>query len=139
MKYSSCKQNCEVFFLDYTCKIILFKTIHARNQITKLFTVPWNTCYYEELEPVELQNTKTSTAFLEIGKHLKKGEGKPVWFDVKVLFFLELKACFANHFTKIQINILSIYLHHSAFTFIIHNHYSQYLPWFIIRQIKFQI
>ena len=33
--------------------------IHAQNQITKLFTVPSNTCCYEELEPVEIQNTNT--------------------------------------------------------------------------------
>ena len=33
------------------CKVILFGIVHAWNQIKKLFTVPWNTSYYEKLDP----------------------------------------------------------------------------------------
>ena len=41
-------------------------------EVLLLFTVPWNTCYYVELEPVEVQSTKTSTIFLKAGKRLQK-------------------------------------------------------------------
>ena len=57
-------------FYDYICKII-FRIIHARNNISKLFLllekngigVVWNWSYME-LEPTEIQNTKSSTSFL---------------------------------------------------------------------------
>ena len=54
------------------CKIILFRIIYAPNQVTKLFIALWKSCHYEELEPVETQNSKTSTAFLKKGKYLEK-------------------------------------------------------------------
>ena len=98
------------------CKIILFRIINAQNQIAKLFTVPWNTFYYEELEPVELPNTKTSTTFLKIGKHL--GKEKVNLSDLtSECFFSELRACFASDFPKILINIFS------AFFLEKHEHY----------------
>ena len=120
------------------CKIILFRLIHSRNQITKPCTVRWHSCYYEELEPVELGNTKTSTKFLMIGKHLKMEKVNLSDLTSK-FFFSELKVCVANHFPKILISILSICLHHSVLNFIIHHQYSTFLPSSIIRQIKRQI
>ena len=121
------------FFQDLT----LFRIIHARNQFTKLFTVPWNACYYEELKPVELQNIKTSTTFLKIGKHFKKGKVNLSDFTSKFIFFRP-ESMFWEPFPK-NTNQYSQYFHHSVFTFIIHHQYFQYLPSFIIRQIKRQI
>ena len=66
---------------------MLFRITHARNQITKLFTVPWNAYYYEELEPVKLQNNKTSRTFLENGKHLEKQKINLFDLTSKFIFF----------------------------------------------------
>ena len=136
------------------CQIISFRIIQDRNQIIKLLTIPWNTCYYEELEPVEILNTKTSTTFLKIGRHFEKEKVDLSDLTSNFTFFSDLKACFANAFPKILVSILSIYFYHSVFpfitqylpwsfsiylTYIIHHQYSQYLPSFIIRQIKRQI
>ena len=51
---------------------MLFKIIRARNQIKKLFIAPRKACHYVELEPVETQNAKTSTASLKKGEYLEK-------------------------------------------------------------------
>ena len=66
-----------------------------------------------ELEPVELQNAKTSTAFLKKGKYIKKEKFLVNLSDlISEVLFPELKACFANPFPKRLMSILSIYLHH---------------------------
>ena len=110
-------------------KVILFRIIHARNQITKLFIVPWNACYYEELEPVEIQNTKTSTAFLKIGKYLEKENWRQFDLTSKFIFF-RIESMFCEPILKNTIQCsqylsssFSIYLHHLVFIFII-----QYFP-----------
>ena len=54
------------------CKITLFRIIHARNQITKTFIVPWKTCRLVELEPVEIQNAKNLTSFWNKDKYIEK-------------------------------------------------------------------
>ena len=50
---------------------MLFRITHVPNQITKLFIAPWKTCHYLDLDPVETQNAKTSTAFLKRGKYFE--------------------------------------------------------------------
>ena len=120
------------------CKIILFRIIQARNQITKLFTVTWNACYYEELEPRKLQNTKTSTTFSKISKHFKKEKVNLSDLTSKFILF-RIESMFCKTFPKNTSQYFSIYLHHSVFTLIIHHQYFLYLPSYIIIQIKRQI
>ena len=43
----------------------------ARNKIGKLSTAPLRTCDYIELELSEIQNAKTSTAFLKRGEYIE--------------------------------------------------------------------
>ena len=62
--------------------------IHARDQVSKFFNVPCNPCYYEELEPVEIQNAQTSTAFLKEGKYLEK---QKFLVNITVCFLQNLK------------------------------------------------
>ena len=66
----------------------------------------WEVCHYVKLEPVEIQNAKTSTVSLKRDKYLEK--------DLMSMFiFSELKAFFANLFSKdSSFSILRIYLHH---------------------------
>ena len=54
-------------------QIILFRIIYAQNQITKLSITPLNACHYVELESLETQNAKSSTAFFKRGKYIQKG------------------------------------------------------------------
>ena len=91
---------------------IIFHTriIHTWNQIIKLFAVPWNTCYYEELEPGEIQNIKTSTAFLKIGKHIEKEKVNLSDLTLKFIFF-KIESIFCEPFPKNIKSILSVYLH----------------------------
>ena len=42
-----------------------------QNKIAKLFTDYFRTCRYIELEPTEIQNAKTSTAFLKRGEYIE--------------------------------------------------------------------
>ena len=64
------------------------------------------------MEPVEIQNAKTSTAFLKKGRYLEKEKFLANLSDLMSKFiFSELKTCFANPFPKRLISILSIYLH----------------------------
>ena len=51
---------------------MLFRIAHAQNQITKSFITPWKACQHKELDSVETENTKTSTASLKRGKYLEK-------------------------------------------------------------------
>ena len=64
--------------------------------IGELFSAPWRTCRYTELEPVEIQNAKTSTALLKIGEQ-------------KLL--LNLSDIEVKTFLKKTISVLSIHLH----------------------------
>ena len=61
--------------------------IHAQNQITKLFTVPSNTCCYEELEPVEIQKYQYFDNYLKKGKHFEKEKVKISDLTSKFIFF----------------------------------------------------
>ena len=72
---------------------------------------------------MEIQNTKTSTAFWKIGKHLEKD-------NVNNFIFLRIESMFPEAFPKNTnqyfqhlTSLFSNYIHHSVFTFII-----QYLP-----------
>ena len=57
------------------------------------------TCYYEELEPVELQNIKTSTTFLKLGKHFEKQSVKLSDLTSK-FFFFRIESIFCEPFPK---------------------------------------
>ena len=98
------------------CKIILFRIIQARNQITKLFTVTWNACYYEELEPRKLQNTKTSTNFSKISKHFKKEKVNLSDLTSKFILF-RIESMFCKTFPKNTSQYSQLYLHHSSSVF----------------------
>ena len=50
---------------------MLFRIAHAQNQITKLFISPWKGCQCKELDSVETENAKTSTASLKRGKYIE--------------------------------------------------------------------
>ena len=105
------------------CKIILFRIIQARNQITKLFTITWNACYYEELEPRKLQNTKTSTTFSKISKHFKKEKVNLSDLTSKfILFRIESMFCKTfpkntSQYSQYLLSSFSIYLNHSSSVF----------------------
>ena len=74
------------------CKIVLFRIIHVRNKVTKLFI------------------TLLLRGF-EVSRD-KKVFGKPILFYVKV-YFSELKVFFANLFSKdSSVSVLTIYFHH---------------------------
>ena len=63
------------------------------------------------MEPVQMQNTKTLTAFLKKGKYLENENLLVTLSDLmSKLIFSEFKASFANPFQKRLISILSIYL-----------------------------
>ena len=110
-------------FWDDMCKIILLRLIHSRNQITKPCTVRWHSCYYEELEPVELGNTKTSTKFLMIGKHLKMEKVNLSDLTSKFFFFrIESMCCEpfpknTNQYSQYLPSSFSIKLHNSSSVF----------------------
>ena len=94
---------------------------------------------------MEIQNTKTSTAFLKIGKHFEKEKGNLSDLTSN-LFFFKIESMFSepfpkntNQYSQYLPSSFSNYIHHSVFNFIILHQYSQYLPSFINRQIKRQI
>ena len=83
------------------CKTILFRIIYSRKKITELFIAPLKACHYVELEPVEIENTNTSTAFLKKDKYLDNEKFLVSLSDLMSEFiFSELKVFFATPFSK---------------------------------------
>ena len=87
------------------CKIILFRIIHTQNQIKKFLL------FLEThlLEPVAIQNAKTSTAFLKIDKDLEEENVNLSELTSEFIFF-RIESMFCEPFSKNT------------------NQYSQYLP-----------
>ena len=75
-------------FCDFMGKITLIRISHAQTQIAKLVIASWKSCHYVELEPVESQNTKTSTAVSKKGKHLEKEKFLVNLCELMAIFFL---------------------------------------------------
>ena len=71
-----------------------------------------------KLEPAEIQNAKTLTAFLTKGKYLEKEKLLVNLSDLLLKFTVtELKACFVNPSQKRVISFLSIHFHQLTFLY----------------------